>query len=152
MVKYIHQEDYKNIAGNGEHRENIDILLYHWRRSQARRAKCIALRPKYSPLHTLGIYLRFWKVFCKIISAGKRNFCPRELDKAVSIYDKMAIVYQVQKVLINYCNSSILGHSVSGSGISREMLNIRQNKEVLKQNFQIVWRYWLSTQPLLKMG
>jgi hypothetical protein len=81
MVKYSYQEDYKNSAGNGEYRENIDLLLYHWRRSQARRAKCIALRPKYRPLHTLGIYLRFWNVFCKILSAGKRTFCHRELDR-----------------------------------------------------------------------
>jgi hypothetical protein len=66
MVKYIHQEDYKNIAGKGEYRENIDILLYLWRRSRVRRAKCMALRPKYRSLYTLGIYLRFWKVFCKI--------------------------------------------------------------------------------------
>ncbi len=29
IVKYIHQEDYKNIAGKGEYRENIDIFLYH---------------------------------------------------------------------------------------------------------------------------
>ncbi len=33
MVKYIHQEDYKNIVGKGEYRENIDILLYCWRRT-----------------------------------------------------------------------------------------------------------------------
>jgi hypothetical protein len=46
MVKYIHQEDYKNIAGKGEYRENIDILLCRWRRSRVRRAKCVALRPK----------------------------------------------------------------------------------------------------------
>jgi hypothetical protein len=66
MVKYIHEEDYKNIVGKGDYRENIDILLSHWRRSQVRRAKCMALRQKYRPLHTLGIYLKFWKVFCKI--------------------------------------------------------------------------------------
>jgi hypothetical protein len=77
MVKYIHQEDYKNITGKGEYRENIDILLYCCRRSQVRRAKCMALRPKYRPLHTLGIYLRFWKVFCKILSSGKRTFFPK---------------------------------------------------------------------------
>jgi hypothetical protein len=65
-----------------------------------RRAKCMALRPKYRPLHTFGIYLRFWKVFGKILSAGKRTFLPREFDKAGSIYGKMAIVYQVQRVLI----------------------------------------------------
>jgi hypothetical protein len=59
MVKNIHQEDYKNIAGKGEYRENSDILLYRWRRSWVRRAKCMALRPKYRSLHTLGIYLRF---------------------------------------------------------------------------------------------
>jgi hypothetical protein len=80
--------------------ENIDILLYRWRRSRVRRAKCLVLRPKYRPLHTLGIYLMFWKVFCKILSAGKRTFIPRELDKAGSIYGKMAIVYQMQRVLI----------------------------------------------------
>ncbi len=51
-VKYIHQEDYENIAGKGEYRENIDILLYFWRRSRVRRGKCM-------DLHTLGIYLRF---------------------------------------------------------------------------------------------
>jgi hypothetical protein len=73
--------DYKNIAGKGEYRENIDILLYRWRRGRVRRAKCMALRPKYRPLHTLGIYLRFWKVFCKILSIGKRTFFPTELDK-----------------------------------------------------------------------
>jgi hypothetical protein len=70
IVKYIHQEDYINIAGNCEYRENIDILLYRCRRSRVRRAKCMTLRPKYRPLHTLGICLRFWKVFCKILSAG----------------------------------------------------------------------------------
>jgi hypothetical protein len=43
MVKYIHEEDYKNIVGKGEYRENIDILLYCWRRSRERRAKCMAL-------------------------------------------------------------------------------------------------------------
>jgi hypothetical protein len=47
--------------------------------------KCIVLRPKLRPLHTLGTYLRFWKVFCKILSAGKSNFIPRELDKAGSM-------------------------------------------------------------------
>jgi hypothetical protein len=46
MVKYIHQEDYKNIAGNGEYRENIDILLYCWRRSQVKGRKCMVLIPK----------------------------------------------------------------------------------------------------------
>jgi hypothetical protein len=60
----------------------------------------MALRPQYRPLHTLGIYLRFWKVSCKILSAGKRTFFPRDLDKAGSIHGKMAIVYQVQRVLI----------------------------------------------------
>ncbi len=100
MIKYIHQ-DYKNIVGKGKYRENIDILLYRWRRSRVRREKCMALRPKYRPLHTLGTYLRFCKVFCKILSAGKRTFFPRELDKAGSIYGKMALVYQVQqRVLI----------------------------------------------------
>jgi hypothetical protein len=92
MVKYIHQEDYKNIGGKGEYREYIDILLYHWRRSWVRRANCMASRPKYRPLHTLGIYLRFRKVFFEILSPGKRTFFPRELDKAGSIYGKMAIV------------------------------------------------------------
>jgi hypothetical protein len=29
MVKYVHHEDCKNIAGKVEYRENIDILLYH---------------------------------------------------------------------------------------------------------------------------
>jgi hypothetical protein len=53
----------------------------------------MALRPKYRPLHTLGIYLRFWKVFCEILSCGKRTFFPRELDTVGSIYGKMAIVY-----------------------------------------------------------
>jgi hypothetical protein len=38
MVKYIHQEDYKKHCGKGEYRENIDILLYRWRRSWERRA------------------------------------------------------------------------------------------------------------------
>jgi hypothetical protein len=63
MVKNFHQDDYKYIAGKGEHEKNIEILLYRWRRSQVRRAKCMALRPKHRPLHTPGIYLRFWKVF-----------------------------------------------------------------------------------------
>jgi hypothetical protein len=90
MVKYIHQEDFKNIAGKGEYRENIDILLYRWRRSLLSRAKCMAVRPKYRPLHTLGTYLRFWKVFCKNLSVSKRTFFPRELDKAGSIHGKMA--------------------------------------------------------------
>jgi hypothetical protein len=36
MVKYILQEDYNNIVGKGEYRENIDILLYSWRRSWVR--------------------------------------------------------------------------------------------------------------------
>jgi hypothetical protein len=40
----------------------------------------MVLRPKYRPLHTLGIYLRFWKVFCKILSVGKRTFFSIELD------------------------------------------------------------------------
>jgi hypothetical protein len=69
MVKYIHQ-DYKNIVGKVQYRENIDkpvpVLLYHWRRSWVRRAKCMDFRPKYRPLDTLGIYLWLWKVFCKI--------------------------------------------------------------------------------------
>jgi hypothetical protein len=80
MVRYIHQEDYKNIAGNGEYRENIDIMLYCWRRSQVKGRKCMVLIPKSRPLHIHGTYLRFWKVFRKILSAGKRNFFPRELD------------------------------------------------------------------------
>jgi hypothetical protein len=45
MVKYIHQ-GYKNIVGKVEYRENIDILLYHWRRSQVRRAKSMAFKTK----------------------------------------------------------------------------------------------------------
>jgi hypothetical protein len=93
MVKYINQEDCKNIAGKVEYRENIDILLHRLRRSWVRRAKCMALRPKYRPLRTLGIYLRFWKVFCKSLISGKRTFFPRKLDKVGSIYGKMAIVY-----------------------------------------------------------
>jgi hypothetical protein len=36
MVKYIYQEDFKNIEGKGEYKENIDILLYSWRRSLVR--------------------------------------------------------------------------------------------------------------------
>jgi hypothetical protein len=104
MVKYIHQEDNKNIAKTLRERvDTEEIFTYFavcWRRSRVRRAKCMASRPKYRPLHTLGIYLRIWKVFCKILTAGKRTFFPRELDKTGSIYSKIAIVYQVQRVLI----------------------------------------------------
>jgi hypothetical protein len=59
MVKYIHQEDYKNTGGKGEYREYIDILLYHWRRSWVRRANCMALRPKYRPLAYTSGFGRF---------------------------------------------------------------------------------------------
>ncbi len=58
-----------------------------------RRGKCMVLRPKYRPLHTLGIYLRFGRFSVKILSAG-------ELGKAGSIYGKLALVYQVQRALI----------------------------------------------------
>jgi hypothetical protein len=37
MVKYILQEDYNNMVGKGEYRENIYVLLYNWRRSWVRR-------------------------------------------------------------------------------------------------------------------
>jgi hypothetical protein len=30
----IHEEDYKDISGKGEYGENIDVLLYRWRRSR----------------------------------------------------------------------------------------------------------------------
>jgi hypothetical protein len=50
-----------------------------------RGGKCIVLRPKSRPLHTLGTNLKFWKVFCKILSAGKRTYFPRELDTARSM-------------------------------------------------------------------
>jgi hypothetical protein len=36
MVKYIIHKVYKKIWGKGEHGENIDILLNHWRRSRVR--------------------------------------------------------------------------------------------------------------------
>jgi hypothetical protein len=126
------------------------MLLYHWRRSQVRRAKCMSLRPKHRPSLTLGIYIRSWKVFCKILSAGKRTFFPRELDKAGSIYiwQNGYSLSGAKECLFNYCSSSILGHTIGGSGLRREMPNIWRNKEVFKLNFQ----YWLSTQKLLKMG
>jgi hypothetical protein len=109
MVKYIHKKDYKNIAGKGECRENIDILLYCWRRSRVWRAKCMALRPNID----LCILLAYTSGFGRF-----SVFFPRELDKAGSICGKMAIVYQVQRVL------STLGQSVSGSGLRREMPKI----------------------------
>ncbi len=61
-------------------------------------------RPKHNSQNTIARVQesrsRFWKVFCKILSASKRTFYPGELDEAGSIYGKMAIVYQVQRVLI----------------------------------------------------
>ncbi len=59
MEKYINQENYKNIAGKGEYGEITDILLYRWRKSRVRGGKCIVLRQKYRPVHTLSTYLRF---------------------------------------------------------------------------------------------
>ncbi len=97
LVKYIHQEDYQNIAQKGEFRENIDIAV-SMEEEQGEERKMYGVKTN-RPLHTLGTYLMFWKVFCKILSAGKRTFFPRELDKAGSIYGKLAIVYQVQRVL-----------------------------------------------------
>jgi hypothetical protein len=47
--------------------------------------KCTILRPKSRSLHTLGTYLRFWKVFGKTVTAGKRNIVPREFDKTGSM-------------------------------------------------------------------
>jgi hypothetical protein len=74
-----------------------------------RGGKCMVLRSK----STLGTNLRFWKVFCNILSAGKRTFFLENLIRQDPCLGKLAIVQRCKECLLNFCGSSIPGHSVS---------------------------------------
>ncbi len=117
--------------GKGEYGENVYILLHCWRRSRVRREKSIVLRPKSRPLHTLSTYLRGWKVFCKIFSAGKKSFFPRELNKAGSMSGQVGYSWSGGMSAYLIFEVPVLLNSQSGSVFRRQVPNIWQNTVVL---------------------
>jgi hypothetical protein len=96
-------------------------------REQGERRKMYNFQTKIQTLAYPQYIPQVLEGFLQIFNASKEPFLG-DLDKTGSMSGQVGFIYiefiRCKECLFNFCNSSILGHSVSGNGLRRGVLNI----------------------------